>query len=272
MYLSELCACFVFFAVNLLFRQPPKNITGFKAVSLHNKQVLFIIILITWNFLPITLHGQELSFSKDKVNYRQIFQDRYEDALKFVNENKWISDSLRVKGIDPDFALAIVFPELIRFSAIQDKMEVGGLLALYVQYGEKYADFSVGRFQMKPTFAEQLENDATKIPSLKCDSFNSANTSQARIERVNRLNDLKWQVKYLALFLKVMEDKYAYIKWDNEDERLKFYATAYNSGYTLGEEKILNRINSKMFYTGLIKGDICYCYAAIADYYFNTIK
>jgi len=61
--------------------------------------------------------------------------------------------------------LSIVFPELIRFNAIQDKIETFALQSLYVKYGKDYANFSVGPFQVKPSFAESLEKDFVKFPA-----------------------------------------------------------------------------------------------------------
>jgi hypothetical protein len=232
----------------------------------------FPIVFFLFNILAINSYGQYLKFSEVNTNYRKIFLESYNEALQFLDDNTWISDSLQSKGIDPNFALSIIFPELIRYSAIQDKMEMGGLLTLYVQYGDKYADFSVGRFQMKPSFVEHLEDDANETHFIDSNLFNRTNTSQSRIERVSRLNDLKWQVDYLVLFIKEMDIRYGYIKWGLENDRLKFYATAYNSGYLLGEGKIREKMNAKMFYTGLTKGDNCYCYAAIAEDFYTALK
>jgi hypothetical protein len=234
---------------------------------------LYVIVISLLKLLSVKSYGQELFLYEGKPDYHQIFQDKYDEAYNFIKENKWISDSLKIHGIDPDFALAIVFPELIRYSELQDKMEVGGLLALYVQYGKKYADFSVGRFQMKPTFVEQLETDTKKNIFEVSDSMDLSGNSRARMDRVNRLNNIHWQVRYLCLFLQVMEKKYLAIRWNSDEERLAFYATAYNSGYLSGEEIIRNRMSAKMFYTGLIRSEPCYCYADIAlEYYKNREK
>lgn len=187
--------------------------------------------------------------------------------MQFITDNAWMKDTLKKKGIEADFALAIVFPELIRYSEIQDKMEMSGLLTLYVQYGEKYANFSVGRFQMKPTFAEQLEKDAQVWPAGK--RYNLTNTPEARIERVNRLDKIDSQLNYLIIFLNVMDSKYQDISWNNKEDKLKFYATAYNSGYKLNDESIRKLSERKMFYTGMIKGDSLYNYADIVLSYYR---
>ena len=49
---------------------------------------------------------------------------------------------------------AIFFPELIRYSFIRDLLETTALEYLYIENGKNYADFSIGRMQMKPSFIE----------------------------------------------------------------------------------------------------------------------
>ena len=60
-------------------------------------------------------------------------------------------------GIRTELAVAVVFPELVRYSALMDFMETTAVKALYQQKGVKGADFSIGRFQMKPSFVADLE-------------------------------------------------------------------------------------------------------------------
>ena len=71
-------------------------------------------------------------------------------------------------GIRTELAVAVVFPELVRYSALMDFMETTAVKALYQQKGVKGADFSIGRFQMKPSFVEDLERQwmrPTRAPS-----------------------------------------------------------------------------------------------------------
>ena len=209
-------------------------------------------------------------------NYLQVFGSKYIDACSYFATNSWISDTLKSYKVDPAIAVAIVFPELIRYSALSDKFETGALLTLYVQYGQKYADFSIGHFQMKPTFAKQLETDLQKLPAEEkncCFRFDVNETEKARLERVKRLDSPIWQVRYLIYFIKIMDSKYASKFWTTTSEKLTFYATAYNCGYTLPEPKIREKLQSKLFYTSLLKGNICYSYSAIAvDFYQSLFK
>jgi hypothetical protein len=237
----------------------------------RNYRICFFLILLI-KLLPVNIAGQKLLSYNAEINFRATFGEKYDDALQFINENLWIKDSLSRNGFNPEFAIAVVFPELIRYSSIQNYIEVSGLLTLYTQYGEKYADFSVGRFQMKPSFVEKLEKDLTSFSSETSILFDLSNTCDARTKRVNRLNDILWQVSYLQIFLKVMEEKYHLIQWKCEEDKLKFYATAYNTGYTSGEEKIKDRIGATKFYISLLKNDSCYSYSDIAWEYYQSSK
>lgn len=105
-----------------------------------------------------TVH-ESIPGNADRIDYRGIFGEKYTEAENYLINQHWISDSLKANGLFPDLAKAIVFPEVIRYSVIRNKLELHGLFTLYVQYGERYSDFSVGYFQMKPSFARQLELD-----------------------------------------------------------------------------------------------------------------
>jgi hypothetical protein len=62
--------------------------------------------------------------------------------------------------------LSIVFPEIIRYNAFKDFLETKTLEWLYVEYGKDKADFSIGLFQMKPSFVEKLEKYLQATPSV----------------------------------------------------------------------------------------------------------
>jgi hypothetical protein len=229
------------------------------------------------NFLPCKIYGQEVSSSQlHTEDYAQIFGSKYTNAVKFLYQNHWIWDSLKMRQVDPAFAIAIVFPEIIRYSEIKDKIEKGGLFSLYIYYGEKYANFSVGEFQMKPSFARQLEEDLAKLPKRKTRQYqaiNTANIQNARKERVKRLDNLQWQVRYLALFIHIMDERYKNKQWISDAEKLKFYATAYNYGYARPYNEISEVINKKNFHLGWTAIGERYCYADISlNYALNNLK
>jgi hypothetical protein len=237
---------------------------------IHGSYNFLIYIFLCINLLPCAIYGQEVYATTHEKNYASIFGEKYTEAATFLNNNSWIRDSLKVYNVDPSFAIAIVFPELIRYSAIRDKIEKGGLFSLYIYYGEKYANFSVGQFQMKPSFARQLEEDISKLPhkEAKCyTKLDASDNQEARKERVKRLDEFNWQVRYLALFIKIMDQQCKKKQWLTAEEKLKFYATAYNFGYRKSFESIYNAINKNSFHLGWSNHGELYCYADISVQY-----
>jgi hypothetical protein len=208
-------------------------------------------------------------------DFAAIFGARYAEAEKFLAQNSWISESLRLPPIEAKIALAVVFPEIVRFRALEDEIQVRALKVLYVQYGRSYANFSVGHFQMKPTFAEQLERDYNRLYSAEgkaavgLAAFPAGDSPELRKERVLRLDDLKGQAQYLRLFMLVMRKKYGALPFRDDQEKLRFFATAYNAGYTQGETGIRKLMGIRRFHVELLFAKTRYNYADVAVFYFN---
>jgi hypothetical protein len=58
-------------------------------------------------------------------DYRVIFGKDWEKALSFLRENNhWIDPVLGQNHVSYPVAVAVIFPELVRYSAIQDKIEI----------------------------------------------------------------------------------------------------------------------------------------------------
>ena len=145
-------------------------------------------------------------------------------------------------------------------------MEMAGLGSLYIQYGENYANFSVGRFQMKPSFVSRLESDALKAGILKfsaIDKLGETSDSESRLLRVKRLDSPLWQTRYLIMFIKVLDRMYVSKKWSSVEEKLKFFASAYNCGYWQSEKSIQRQLERELFYVSLLSNSR-YCYANIS--------
>lgn len=117
----------------------------------HIYRLLLVSFII---FLP-----EGLIFSQ-QADYKSIFGKDWDKAGSFVAENKtWMKQLSKKYDVSYAEAVAIVFPELIRYSALRDKMEITLLKSLYIYKGEDYADFSIGQFQMKPSFAEVIHRN-----------------------------------------------------------------------------------------------------------------
>lgn len=140
--------------------------------------------------------------------------------------------------------LAIGFPEVIRWNEFKDIVETTSNQLLYVQYGSKYSDFSIGIFQMKPSFVENIENYCLKYFSINQKNIfnnitlNDKSEQNNRSIRLKRLSNAAWQFYYLKLYWYVANHKFKNMVFHNQEERIRFYASAYNYGFTQPAEKI----------------------------------
>jgi len=211
-------------------------------------------------------------------DYAAVFGEKYRDAEAFLLQNPWIPGALRLSPAETRIALAVVFPEIIRFSAIEDDIQVRALKVLYVQYGAAYANFSVGRFQMKPSFVESLELDCSKLTSAAERSaaglpdFAAGDTRELRRDRILRLDDFRWEVTYLRVFMVVMAKRYGGVTFRDAEDRLRFYATAYNAGYAAGANRLRQEIGERRFHTELFLPAKTYNYADVALYFYRRFR
>jgi hypothetical protein len=172
------------------------------------------------------------------------------------------------------FLQSIVFPEVMRYNSLKDGIEAESLRTLYVLFGEEYADFSIGIFQMKPTFAAQVE---TKAKQLLTDSvyqdlqlnYSSNEAENIRRERVIRLQDEEWQLVYLTAFVSICNNIYKNKHFLSQTEKLQWYATVYNAGFNKTDEYIHHKISQDNFYLSQNMPGKKFKYAAIAAWYYN---
>lgn len=169
--------------------------------------------------------------------------------------------------VDPKLALAVAAPEMFRYSAFKDFFETSALETLYVNYGSTAADFSIGHFQMKPSFVEKLEESYEELVQYK-----STLPINIRRERIQRLSSKKWQAKYVVYFCKWMEEKYTTESFSSIEEKVTFYATAYNLGLNTSKTTIYKWQNKKVFPYGKDYGNKQCVYSNIAkDIYQHLI-
>jgi len=108
-------------------------------------------------------------------------------------------------------AQAVVFPELIRYHLLRDLFETESLKLIYVEEGSQIIDFSIGLFQMKPSFVENIENYLQKYPCLtestnnfsKINDFKTSEIKKIRTQRIERLQQTDWQILYLSAFMSI---------------------------------------------------------------------
>jgi hypothetical protein len=228
-----------------------------------------------WKRFPVFIMAvclELFSFSQ-QTDYNKIFGSDWEKAEIFVSENAvWMKQLSEKYGVSYPVAVAVVFPELIRYSALRDKMEITLLKALYINLGEDYANFSIGRFQMKPSFVESIHQ---KVPLLKGrlrNQFKSrtgiTDIRKYRGSIVKDLEETESEFLYLIAFLKICGSIYNLEQMDDEGS-LKFLATAYNYSFQKSFEDVNKMIDKKFFYTTLVKTE-SYSYADISVFWYNN--
>ena|ERR1700741_2257918 len=222
-------------------------------------------------FLPLSL----LCFTTEQSKYDKVFAEDYTKALRFLRTNfPAIQKITLAKNNDVALLSSTVFPELVRYSVLKDLLETGALELMYVEHGASVADFSIGAFQMKPSFVEDLENTVLKNDSLSkiyptVISFIGKKEKEKRNERLKRLRSISWQVMYANCFLSVMELKYKEKKFASANEKIKFYACAYNGGFHRKEKDIESAIALKQFPYGKKYTGEQYAYSDVADDFYQ---
>jgi len=206
-------------------------------------------------------------------NYQVLFGDDWKKAETFEKENRrWIEPLLATNHIPYKLAIGIIFPELVRYSALKDRMEIGLLKTLYVNLGNDYADFSIGIFQMKPSFAETIRDESsTYLGRRSVVSFKTLSAyddiKDYRKSIIRDLEDPESQVIYLITFIQICEKKFNLNRLD-ELRLLKFLATAYNFGIDKKALEIVHMTDKKFFSTKLISSDK-YSYADVSIFWYT---
>lgn len=145
-------------------------------------------------------------------------------------------------GVSARFLFAVVAPEVSQYARLIDKGQTYALKVLYARQGKAYADFSIGPFQMKPSFVERLEEWIRRDEALQ-EEFPEvllpADSRDTRVMRLKRLESTEWQLAYLALFCRVVDHRFGALSFATEEEKLRFYSNAYNRGFHLDEKRLL---------------------------------
>lgn len=149
---------------------------------------------------------------------------------------------------------ALVFPELVRYKRVVDAVQQAALGARYVQGGETACNYSIGIFQMKPSFAREVEEAwmATEGPGRYGLYFDLRDGPELRRRRMDRLMDPEWQCVYLALFVRLLLDREPALAASDPETRLLHLATAYNLSFTATWEARLSALRRKTFHTHLL--------------------
>ena len=190
-------------------------------------------------------------------NYHKAFGNNWNLAVQCVNANhaEW-SKTLREMGItDVRLAEAIVFPELIRYSRWRNEIEKTAVTGLYVTGCKEKGNYSIGLFQMRPSFAEDVEREWNTSPLAQEFGFffDVSDNISARRSRVMRLSTNEGQCRYLAMFLRLQLLRHPQLLKMSRKERLCYLATAYNRSHTASWSSIVRMQKQRTFHTDIIR-------------------
>jgi hypothetical protein len=254
------------------FKAPFRGFGGKKEELIHIAKRSFLYTVLT---LQIFTFSEESLFSQT-LNYPEIFGDDWKKAELFEKENRsWMEPVLARNHISYPLAVAVIFPELVRYSALRDKMEITLLKALYINLGDDYANFSIGQFQMKPSFAALVHQQANSVLNRRSGiNFRTGSDyediTDFRKSIVKDLEDPKTEFNYLVAFIKICEKNFRTNRMDEIPE-LKFLATAYNYGINKSSAEIEKMVDKKFFNTKLFKTEN-YSYADVSLFWYKQYK
>jgi hypothetical protein len=223
-------------------------------------------------FVSILLSALLKQICAQPPDYKEIFGDDWQKAIGFLETNNhWLRPALEKYDIPYSTAIAVVFPELVRYSALRDKMEITLLKTLYRNLGDDYADFSVGVFQVKPSFAEKIREEAYKLMGNKARALfrKPSSYKEKRLYRASIIEDLEdpeKEFRYIIAFFKICENLFK-TDFRDEESKVRFLATAYNTGFWKSYEEIEKMSELKFFNTKLFKTQN-YSYADVSLFWY----
>ncbi|TAE15575.1 MAG: hypothetical protein EAZ95_08605 [Bacteroidetes bacterium] len=210
---------------------------------------------------------------KTPQEYEKAFPADFHEALAFMKEHKALFvQELGKEAGDVRLLASVAFPEMVRYSELSNMFETMTIEALYVKYGTKYADFSIGYFQMKPSFVEKMEaylRDNWLTTYQDVWQYEETIESEIRQKRIARLRKVKWQLRYLRAFYGLMLHKFPTQMQGQQDAKVKFLASAYNRGFEQSETEILRWSKVFAFPHGSRYTGKQYNYAEVASYFYT---
>lgn len=229
----------------------------------------------------LVIAGSLFLFAKkeyQRVDFGENFGDKASIATTKLDAMQNLFETCApICNTEPSFMQAIVFPEVMRYNTLKDGIEAESLRTLYVQFGKEYANFSIGLFQMKPSFAEEVEQKAKYFLAENIRNelqlqYNATDEEIIRIQRVERMQDKEWQLIYLTAFIAICNEIYKTKNFVSLSEKLQWYATVYNAGFDKTDEYIRKKITQENFYLQQNMPGKKFRYAAIAGWYYQSAK
>lgn len=205
------------------------------------------------------------------------FGESYEAAAKMYRSLRpLIHETARKNALAPELMAAVVFPEMVRYNRFRDLMETAALEQIYVRFGKEKVDFSIGPFQMKPSFVEMLEQRIKSDPAfakafVHLTEYPDQKPESVRRRRIERLSDPSWQINYLVAFVLIAQQDYGITTDTDENRKLLLLATAYNRGIGTPQHELEKLAQRKTFPYGrnMITG---FSYYDVARHFHDTIS
>jgi len=203
--------------------------------------------------------------------YHQAFGETYNQAIQTLHSaQSMFGETAPNCNCDAKIISAIIFPELLRYNDLSNLIETSALELLYAEGGINAMDFSIGAAQIKPSFAERMEQ-VSKNPKL-IPLFDDNNIASRRA-RLQRLEDLQWQYRYVCAFTHYLAQRFPELSNLPPKEKIMFLASAYNYGADASKQEIEHWQHVKAFPYGQKYLGNQYSYAAIAaDYYLRNLN
>lgn len=211
------------------------------------------------------------------VDYVTHYGVDYQEAVEWVEKQyPKLQVQAAIHGLEAQELVAVIFPELLRYSAWKDLLETEALGMAYVEGGTDWADFSIGAFQMKPSFAEALESCLQKWVAGST-AFGhllpqkNQTIQQQRQARLDRLSTLEGQIEYLCCFYSWMQQRVGfYLIAPTPSQKIAILATAYNSGFWKSWSALLQASQQQYFpYGANYPQEGQHAYQAIAVAYYQ---
>lgn len=233
------------------------------------KRILLLLLLVLLLTPCEAQRKGAAPLAEPDKDFPSIFGDDWTGAIAYADENRVVWDSIFARyDVDSLAAQAVIFPELVRYSAFRDRIEKATMRRLYAHGGSEKGNFSIGVFQMKATFAERLETlwMQTSYPEKYDLRFDLRDDIHIRKSRLERLCSVEWQCVYLAMFMKLVPRLYPQVETLDAENRLAFLATAYNYSFAVPYEKIMHERNVPRYHTDFVATErtVYHSYADIA--------
>ena len=229
-----------------------------KVFSFQNLKIIIVIPILFVMYFWVIKKNNDITITKTFEHYKpknqelMHFSQDIRFGFEFVVEHQKLINKIW-KDLDKQQKgeiLSIVFPEITRWEKDKDVIEIFINEEVYVRGGSKIGNFSIGYFQMKPSFIEQIEDyisDNEEFTDLKELVLNNTNSQINRKERIQRLKSIEWQLRYAHAFWAICNHRFKNLRFSNPNEKIRWMATAYNTGFMKPIEVIKNWETRKMF-------------------------